>query len=860
MAVSSTIESLLTRRILKEKPRAEDWAAFHDLFVFTYLLTRDSPLYTIFLASKQLPPLLNSIVEDLEVIKAVADDRRAPEVDPSMASLSGSARFLQAYSAAVLGGGVTEREKTALTRFNDSSDAFKDELLEAAGSETSAAEAKTQMLAAANSIQSTEAELEARITTILGALDDFSDTSLAGTGVSLVADRGVRALEALEARFGGGTANIREELELVSGIQTTVNTLSVYNPPVLEAASGTGSAAGTGTPAEISTTVSGPYELYGTGNVLYLDVDNNPLNTFAITFPLCDYGVALTGQLDPTIPPAAAIRLANYNVAGAGQTMYITLGVDGGAPANYAITPVWNGADTIATGASLVIDFGALPPTLLATPVGGTHFEISRTAGGENHWFTIYATIPDWTLPAVDVGAYIFFGAAGYTGGGPLDPYVLQANTISAYGTWPSGHELVNSIETACPADASVSTTTIARGEYAEEEANQLSLMIVDARTGEIAGTLGGTTITSNLIDFENMGAEVGHKIRYSVPPHGPANTEYADIIYVSGGTITIATPIGLATFTNGDARVYPDPSIFSAGDTLQVRDDDMPNRLKITSVTEDLLTPAPVFNVPTTVAAASWVIERETLTITSPSNGVDSALTVQAGANDAAPALGVVGATDRGEVTEFSGDEDFRLEGVVEGDILQISGSHTIEAVGENLELVTSMPNNTTGAFIVTNADYQAYSTFIAALAAWYSAYSGLSTTISRVINPVVNAVPPQASIDLLVSQCDTYIAAYNSLLSSIAAYECREIPAVDDLFRLLKASGLNRAYDVLRSAQFSTFFSMTEEDTTHHGYFAKISRQTIAEYGNMDKYSDLMRIELSNFVFPPDLLDYEL
>ncbi len=50
-----------------------------------------------------------------------------------------------------------------------------------------------------------------------------------------------------------------------------------------------------------------------------------------------------------------------------------------------------------------------------------------------------------------------------------------------------------------------------------------------------------------------------------------------------------------------------------------------------------------------------------------------------------------------------------------------------------------------------------------------------------------------------------------------------------------------------------------MTEEDTTYHSYFAKLSRQTISEYGSQDKYSDLIKVELSNFVFPPNLLDYE-
>lgn len=862
MAVSSTIESLLTRRILKEKPRAEDWAAFHDLFVFTYLLTRDAPLYTIHRAAQQLPPLINSIIGELETIESVADDRRAPAADPSLVGLGGSARFLQAYSAAVFGGGVTEREKTALTRFNASSDAFKDEIAAAAGTEMSADEARTAILNAASAIQVAEDKLEDRIDVLLSALDDFGDTNLAGDGVSLVADRGVRALEKLGERFGGGTANVRESLETISGIQTTVNTLSVYNPPVLEAASGTGSATGTGTPAAITTDNSGPYELYATNNVLYIDIDSNPLNTFAVTLPVCGYGVAQTGYLDPTVPPAPAILVANYNVAGAGQTMYITIGVDGGAPVNYAITPVWNGASTIVTGASLAIDFVGLPATLAATPIGVTHYEISRTAGGENHWFTLYTTIPDWTLPAVDVGAYLFLGSAEYQGGGPvsIDPYVLSNVVQSYYGTWPSLHDIVGALEAACPAETRVATTTIARGEYAEEEANQLSLMIVDARTGEIQGELGGTTISSDTINFENLGAEVGDKVRYSVPPHAPANTEYAEITAVAGGVLTIATPIGLATFTNGDARVYPDPTIFGAGDTLQVRDDDMPNRLKITSVTEDLLTPNPVFNVPTTVAAASWVVERELLTINSPTNGVDSALTIQAGANDAAPTLGVVAATDRGEVTEFSGDEDFRLEGVVEGDILQISGSYTVEAVGENLTLVHSIPNNTTGSFIVTNTDYQNYATFIAALSSWYSTYAGLSTTINSSINQVVNSVPPQAAIDLLKSRCATYISAYSSLLSTVAAYECRSIASVDDLFRLLKASGLNRAYDVLLAARFSTFFGMDEAETTYHGYFAKISRETISEYGNLDKYSDLIRVELSNFVFPPDLLDYEL
>jgi len=843
------VQTLLTKRIQKEKPKSADWSNFLDLFVFTFLVNRDAPLYVIHEAAIELKPYLNNILTSLQNIRTYLDDLRAPEVDPDTGALSRASTFLQAYSAAVLDGGVTQRERESLQRFETYSSAFMDEIKDAAGTSLSASEAVTAILAEKAAIESDEAYLVARSDIIETALQDYNALNLQGRGVSIIAARGARALDKIHERFGGGTANIRDDLELISSVSSTVSYLSTPVSLAETALTGTGDAAGTGTPAEIATTISGPFDITPTTDTLRVIVDGT---TWDISIDNSTQAVVTS------VEEVAGGRFEIYDNGGGGgpPPWYIRVSIDGAAPVNYPIaeaigSPI--GTVHYCTSATVVAD--------LAAAVGftavdnGTNFSLTRDAYGEDRNITIVIEDPDFTLGTVNIGAYLFLGYLPFVA--PPGAVGKPDTSIEQKGTWTSSYTVEENIETQSPAEVKTSSTSLGKGNYGEVVTGDLVMITVDGRSNDIVITNGSTSISSPSVNFENLGAAVGDRVKYSIPPHGAPQTAYDTITAISGSTITVSTAVALASSILGRITVYPDPSSISVGDILSVSGP-VEGRFTITTATEDVL--AVDTTIPGAYIGVSFSLTHETLTIYSNTSGTDSTLEIGAVANNAAPTLGIAGLTDVGEVSEFSSSGDFVLSRLREGDTLDVGTTHSITSVADNISVSPYIPNSVVGAsFSVINPDYTEYATFVTYLSPWLVTNRDNSEDLDRALNIVINSVPPQAAINGVKSTIDLMVVQYQALIDYIDAYDCREIDSLKDLIKLLSSSGMDRARDRFRMADLSTFFEMEEADTTYYGHFAKVARQTIAEYGNLDRYKDLVKIELENFVFPEDLLDVD-
>jgi hypothetical protein len=488
-----------------------------------------------------------------------------------------------------------------------------------------------------------------------------------------------------------------------------------------------------------------------------------------------------------------------------------------------------------------------------------TYVSVESDRIGQDGKISIKIEDPDESSPPVNVAALVFqgypeFNATPFWDSG--SPGLATAE-MDYYGSWATAASIEEIIETETPAEVEGALTKLGKGDYGEIfSTTEFRVMSIDSITGDVEVVNGSTSLYSPTVNFENLGAKAGQLVKYN---NGAGAYTHDTIASVTTNTITLTTE---ATFTSssGNAAVYPDTTQISTGDVLVLDGPALTGNYKITSYSTtnpDELTIESVF--PVSSGTCSFALKREYLTIKSNTAGVTSSVEVQSVANDAAAVLGLTGASERGTVSGFSSEEDFVSSRIQPGDSLERGGSYTVSAVGDSLTLSTEIPNDAVGPFSITNPDYQKYSIFRTALQNWQTANETLSQTIDRAVNPVVNDTPPFGVISKLQTQCDTYIAAYEELTAAIEANTCRQIVAVDDLIKLLDASGMKRAKDKLNEADFATFFTMSEEDTTYHGYFTKAARQTISEYGNLNKYQDLVRTELRHFVYPLDFQEVE-
>lgn len=150
---------------------------------------------------------------------------------------------------------------------------------------------------------------------------------------------------------------------------------------------------------------------------------------------------------------------------------------------------------------------------------------------------------------------------------------------------------------------------------------------------------------------------------------------------------------------------------------------------------------------------------------------------------------------------------------------------------------------------------------------------------TLDSGLNPLkANKSPTAAQANAPRMTLSMIQAALQDLKNSISLYSADVVEPVDVLIRSYKQKGLDRAVDVLLSADFETFFQMDMEDSSYSGYLQKtlrsveindypvrrdnrvnaadaVDEQTIAQFDDVDFEYTPDQLDPQDVVSPPEL-----
>lgn len=104
--------------------------------------------------------------------------------------------------------------------------------------------------------------------------------------------------------------------------------------------------------------------------------------------------------------------------------------------------------------------------------------------------------------------------------------------------------------------------------------------------------------------------------------------------------------------------------------------------------------------------------------------------------------------------------------------------------------------------------------------------------TDLHRYVNDVLaNTNPTLSSVNTLKTHLGSLVTALNDALAALAVYEVEPQPIVDALVESFNEKGADYAVDVLLSARFSTFFGLTQEETSYLGQATAAMREVNRE-----------------------------
>jgi hypothetical protein len=148
--------------------------------------------------------------------------------------------------------------------------------------------------------------------------------------------------------------------------------------------------------------------------------------------------------------------------------------------------------------------------------------------------------------------------------------------------------------------------------------------------------------------------------------------------------------------------------------------------------------------------------------------------------------------------------------------------------------------------------------------------------TDLNRLIQPLlINENPTDSQVgaaeqrlkDLMKVLIESMAVEQNvpgtSLEALLSTYESPNVPEADALVRAFKEKGADRAVDLLLECQFSTFFGLTQDETSYAGNFQKNLRDVarldmpVRKVGRVQEQRVIAEIETPDFEYDDSDLD---
>jgi hypothetical protein len=129
----------------------------------------------------------------------------------------------------------------------------------------------------------------------------------------------------------------------------------------------------------------------------------------------------------------------------------------------------------------------------------------------------------------------------------------------------------------------------------------------------------------------------------------------------------------------------------------------------------------------------------------------------------------------------------------------------------------------------------------------------------LNRLINPLtVNKNPTHSEIGSAEARVQDLVYVLDPMDTAIVAYNPEHVPQMDELVKVFKEKGADRAMDLLLQCEFSTFFGLTQEETSYAGAFQKAVRDVARNDLPIHKSNRLART-LSPLRSSADSVDHE-
>jgi len=797
----------------------------YSLLTTTLLLKPDSYFYAVWLAKNRLEALRRKQVAALEYILAdstkAALGRRGRAVKNTAELTNAQAALLNLNSSLNSGTlGSSSRELgPEVSRFRRSIERFvRDELqnnvVEDGEITETADEVRSRIRSLWTDCQARHEEMVELAGLIRDAISNLSQVRLPEKAVQSVVTRLRERLEELSSSLETDkslTSHREAMLELLV-MRTLLTRVSSFRIPqeVLAPLSGdspTVSGVRGTTPASITATVSGGYNLAPSDNIEF--ESGSPVVPTNIVFG--DYSNAEMSSRDLTFPLTfGASAVFRIRVDG-------TLYADSGA--TFAGTVYASLAALLADITTYLTTVGA-PVTASSS---GSKIVLRSDNEGDDSSIEIQTTTP---------GQREFIITMGFPAHAVCAP--ISVERIIELGATSPGVRLSES-----------------RVEHGRFEGLTSPGSVLDlSKTGgsDLQGT--GTTFSASASNFESLGVKPGDYIFLEPQETSdfitPAAAESHRIAAVSGGTLTLATELtSTSVMVDGTStyRIGPDLRDVPAGARVEVLSRLVPlntGPYRVVSGAVGRLTLDRGFYATTGDPVSAYVYESY-LVVSAP--GAEAADGVTAfPASTGATALGFTATAtqERAQYTELEADStvDFLARGVAVGDRI------TLATTPETEVLITSVGVDTLG---VEGVDYFSGSVEYTIRSARYVAWSALSDVLGDFLDQV-EFEDAEFSITRLVSGAAPTTAVlagldnYETVLTALADVEDYVVPferTIDNILRMLVEKGMDRAADLLTSLQIVEFFSMHPDGVSYPTHLIRVAADVTRQVAPVSRFA---------------------
>jgi len=131
--------------------------------------------------------------------------------------------------------------------------------------------------------------------------------------------------------------------------------------------------------------------------------------------------------------------------------------------------------------------------------------------------------------------------------------------------------------------------------------------------------------------------------------------------------------------------------------------------------------------------------------------------------------------------------------------------------------------------------------------------------TDLNRFINPLrVNLNPTDSEIGAAEQRVNDLLAITAPIANAISAYTPAVVTEMDHLVKTFKEKGADRATDILLECRLSTFFGLSQDETSYSGHLQAAIRDVARLDLPVHKTNRLSR-SLSQLKSSADSIDYE-